>query len=52
MTEQTNPYRNPALLIVDMQNDFVRRDAPLEVPDALGTVPAHLALIAAFRAAR
>jgi nicotinamidase-related amidase len=52
MMEQENPYRNPALLVVDMQNDFVRRDAPLEVPDALGTVPAQLALTAAFRAAK
>mgnify|MGYP006443772881 FL=1 len=46
-----DPYRNAALLIVDMQNDFVRQDAPLCVPDALATVPAHLSLIAAFRAA-
>ncbi len=49
MTERHNPLQNPALLIVDMQNDFVRQDAPLQVPDALGTIPPHLALIAAFR---
>jgi nicotinamidase-related amidase len=49
MTSQPNAYKNPALLIVDMQNDFVRQDAPLGVPDALGTVGAHLDLIAAFR---
>ena len=51
MTVQTNSYANPALIIVDMQNDFVRREGPLRVPDALGTVPAHLDLIAAFRTA-
>lgn len=39
----------PALLIVDMQNDFVRKGAPLEVPDARATIPANRALIAAFR---
>jgi nicotinamidase-related amidase len=50
MTEQPNTFEDPALLIVDMQNDFVRQDAPLQVPDALATVPAHQALIAAFRA--
>jgi nicotinamidase-related amidase len=36
-------------LIVDMQNDFVREGAPLEVPDARATIAAHQALIAAFR---
>ena len=51
MTKQRNYYRDPALIIVDMQNDFVRREGPLRVPDALGTVPAQLDLIAAFRAA-
>ncbi len=50
MIEQPNTFEDPALLIVDMQNDFVRQDAPLQVPDALATVPAHQALIAAFRA--
>jgi nicotinamidase-related amidase len=49
MTERRNAFENPALLIVDMQNDFVRQDAPLQVPDALGTIAAHQALIAAFR---
>jgi nicotinamidase-related amidase len=38
--------RRPALLIVDMQNDFVRKGAPLEVPDARATLPAHRRLIA------
>ncbi|MBT3369467.1 MAG: cysteine hydrolase [Rhodospirillaceae bacterium] len=50
MSEQPNTFEDPALLIVDMQNDFVRQDAPLQVPDALATVAAHQALIAAFRA--
>lgn len=39
----------PALLIVDMQNDFVREGAPLEVPDARGTIGVNRDLIAAFR---
>ncbi len=39
----------PALIVVDMQNDFVRVDAPLEVPDARATIPAHQALLDAFR---
>ena len=38
-----------ALIVVDMQNDFVRDGAPLEVPDARKTIPAHKKLIAAFR---
>jgi nicotinamidase-related amidase len=29
---------NSALIVVDMQNDFVRPDAPLAVPDALNTI--------------
>ena len=40
---------DPALVIVDMQNDFVREGAPLEVPDARATLEAHRALIDAFR---
>ena len=40
-----------ALLIVDMQNDFVRAGAPLEVPDARATIPAHIGLLRAFRRA-
>lgn len=43
---------NPALLIVDMQNDFVRPGAPLEVPDARETVAQHQSLISVFRAAK
>jgi nicotinamidase-related amidase len=38
-----------ALVVVDMQNDFVRVGAPLEVPKARGTINAHLELLAAFR---
>ena len=34
-----------ALFIVDMQNDFVREGAPLEVPDARTTFDAHRRLI-------
>ena len=39
----------PALLVVDMQNDFVRLGAPLEVPDARETIPFQQALIDVFR---
>lgn len=42
---------NAALLIVDMQNDFVRVGAPLEVPDARVTIAPIRRLIGAFRAA-
>ena len=42
--------RDPALLVVDMQNDFVRVGAPLEVPDARATIAPHQRLIGAFRA--
>ena len=38
-----------ALIIVDMQNDFVRVGAPLEVPDARQTIDSHKRLLAAFR---
>lgn len=41
---------DPALLIVDMQNDFVRAGAPLEVPSARATIPAIRSLIEDFRA--
>lgn len=40
-----------ALLIVDMQNDFVRVGAPQEVPDARVTIPTILRLREAFRSA-
>lgn len=42
-------WRKSALIVVDMQNDFVRVGAPLEVPDARTTIPANKALIQAFR---
>lgn len=45
------PGQYDALVIVDMQNDFVRETAPLEVPDARATIAAHQALIEAFRSA-
>jgi nicotinamidase-related amidase len=41
---------DPALVIVDMQNDFVRAGAPLEVPDARATIPAQRRLVERFRA--
>lgn len=42
-------FAAPALLIVDMQNDFVRAGAPLEVADARATLDVHRHLIEAFR---
>ena len=39
----------PALVVVDMQNDFVREGAPLEVPLARATIPRIRSLIDAFR---
>jgi nicotinamidase-related amidase len=44
-------FARPALIVVDMQNDFVREGAPLEVPDARATVPLQQSLIAACREA-
>lgn len=41
--------KNPALMVVDMQNDFVRRHAPMEVASARETIPSIGRLIAAFR---
>jgi nicotinamidase-related amidase len=38
-----------ALIVVDMQNDFVRATAPLEVPDARATIHAISRLADAFR---
>lgn len=46
-----DPWRNPALVIVDMQNDFVREGAPMEVPDARQTIGQHRQLIDFFRQA-
>jgi nicotinamidase-related amidase len=42
-------WKTSALIVVDMQNDFVRKGAPMEVPTALGTAAAQKALIVAFR---
>jgi nicotinamidase-related amidase len=39
-----------ALLVVDMQNDFVRAGAPMEVPDARATIPVIESLATRFRA--
>lgn len=44
-------WANPALVIVDMQNDFVREGAPMEVPDARKTIPQHQRLIEFCRTA-
>ena len=38
-----------ALVVVDMQNDFVRQGAPLEVPDARDTIDNHQRLLKRFR---
>jgi nicotinamidase-related amidase len=38
-----------ALVVVDMQNDFVRVGAPLEVPDARETIDVHVELLDWFR---
>ena len=40
----------PALIVVDMQNDFVRAGAPFEVPAARETIPPQQRLLDAFRA--
>jgi nicotinamidase-related amidase len=42
-------WRASALIIVDMQNDFVRKGAPLEVADARLTIKTNQELITAFR---
>ncbi len=42
-------FANPALVVVDMQNDFVRAGAPLEVPAARTTIPVHRTLLDACR---
>jgi len=40
-----------ALIVVDMQNDFVRPEGPLYVPDAQGTIPRIQALLGLARGA-
>lgn len=45
----TGPSIRPALLIIDMQNDFVQPGAPLQVTGANTIVPKVRALLALFR---
>jgi nicotinamidase-related amidase len=51
-----NPFplvpASQGLLIVDMQNDFVREGAPQEVPDARDIIPTIRGLVEAFRSAQ
>lgn len=42
-------FEAPALVVVDMQNDFVREGAPMEVPDARTTIPVIQNLLEFFR---
>ena len=42
-------FAHLALVIVDMQNDFVRVGAPLEVPESRPTIAVHQRLLAACR---
>ena len=46
---RSGEWKDSALIIVDMQNDFVRVGAPLEVPSARDTITPQKALIQAFR---
>lgn len=57
MAESSSPpfavrLASAAFLIVDMQNDFVRVGAPLEVPDARATIEPIRAVTRLFREAR
>ena len=56
MNDGDGPYPlrpdRQGLVVVDMQNDFVREGAPQEVPDARRIVGTVQGLLAAFRAAR
>jgi nicotinamidase-related amidase len=47
-THRIQPSKT-ALIIVDMQNDFVRVNAPLEVPTSRDTIAAQQSLIKVFR---
>jgi nicotinamidase-related amidase len=49
--ELSLPANTSALIVVDMQNDFVTPGGALVVPDAQATVPAIAALLARARAA-
>lgn len=42
--------KRTALVVVDMQNDFVREGAPQEVPDARATIPTIRTLVDRFHA--
>lgn len=42
------PHRT-ALLVIDMQNDFVLQDAPMEVPAARATLPAQRHMLSTCR---
>ena len=52
MTSPDHSLPHPALIVVDMQNDFVHKGAPMEVAGARDVVPGLVRLIAAFRAAQ
>jgi nicotinamidase-related amidase len=45
-------FAKPALLLVDMQNDFVRVGPPMEVPQARDTISQHHQLFHHFRNSR
>jgi nicotinamidase-related amidase len=45
----TLDIRSTALIVVDMQNDFVRVGAPMEVPDARATIATHRTLLDVWR---
>jgi len=47
--ERRERLQHPALIVVDMQNDFVRQGAPLEVSEARATIPVHQRLIEVAR---
>lgn len=47
----TERLASAALVVVDLQNDFVRLGAPLEVPSARATLVKNRALIDSFRSA-
>jgi nicotinamidase-related amidase len=45
----SDQFSRAAVVVVDMQNDFVRVGAPLEVPESRPTIAVHQALLAAAR---
>lgn len=48
-TDNFPAIKKPALIIVDMQNDFIRDGAPLEVPGGRDIIGRNLALLQYFR---